>query len=153
FIDSFLDSSLGGDVANKLVAYLNLSPHSYALRCLEWSGFFSDELIGLEQGSAAQILEHILNKKWKLLPEDRDQVVMWHRFVFESASEKKEIQSSLIATGSDSVYTAMAKTVGLPLGIAAKLLMQKQIKTRGVAIPVSQEFYDPILQELREQGI
>lgn len=153
FIDSFLDSSLGGDVANKLVAYFNLSPHSYALRCLEWSGFFSDELIGLEQGSAAQILEHILNKKWKLLPEDRDQVVMWHRFVFESAGEKKEIQSSLIATGSDSVYTAMAKTVGLPLGIAAKLLMQKQIKTRGVAIPVSQEFYDPILQELRAQGI
>ena len=47
----------------------------------------------------------------------------------------------------------MAKTVGLPLGIAAKLLLQEKIQSRGVCIPVEQEFYEPILTELKLLGI
>jgi saccharopine dehydrogenase (NADP+, L-glutamate forming) len=47
----------------------------------------------------------------------------------------------------------MAKTVGLPLGIAAKLLMQGKVTGRGVVIPVEKELYEPILQELGELGI
>jgi saccharopine dehydrogenase (NADP+, L-glutamate forming) len=120
---------------------------------LRWSGFFDRELIGLHEGTPAQVLEHILNKKWKLKPEDKDLIVMWHRFVYEVSGVKKEIQASLIATGDDSTYTAMAKTVGLPLGIAAKLLLQNKISSRGVVIPVIKELYDPVLHELQNMGI
>jgi len=115
------------------------------MKRLNWSGLFSDEKVGLQKGTPAQILEHILNKKWKLNPDDKDLVVMWHRFKYDS----KIIEATLVAKGSNSVDTAMAKTVGLPLGIAAKLVIQGKIKQKGVVIPTSKEFYEPILEELR----
>jgi saccharopine dehydrogenase-like NADP-dependent oxidoreductase len=51
------------------------------------------------------------------------------------------------------VSTAMAKTVGLPLAIVAKLLTQRKISSRGVVIPTSQEFYEPVLKELQTLGV
>ena len=78
---------------------------------------------------------------------------MWHRFVYSIHGKQKEIQASLIAKGDDAVNTAMSKTVGLPLSIAAKLLMQGKIQQRGVVIPVAREFYEPILEELKGLGV
>jgi saccharopine dehydrogenase (NADP+, L-glutamate forming) len=78
---------------------------------------------------------------------------MWHRFCYEVDGRQKEIQASLVATGSDATYTAMAKTVGLPLAIAAKLLLLNSVKARGVVIPITAEFYEPILTELAASGI
>ncbi len=99
------------------------------------------------------MLEHILNKRWKLKTGDKDFIVMWHRFRYEVKGVSKEIQAYLTATGDDEVNTAMAKTVGLPLAISAKLLMLGKIKSRGVVIPVVKEIYDPVLSELGELGI
>ena len=130
-----------------------LSENGSEMERLTWSGFFSDEKIGLTSGTPAQVLEHILNKKWKLLPSDRDMIVMIHQFVAIVDGKRKKIQSSLVVRGEDSVHTAMAKTVGLPLGIAAKLLMLGKIKARGVAIPTAPEFYAPILEELESLGV
>jgi saccharopine dehydrogenase (NADP+, L-glutamate forming) len=120
---------------------------------LRWSGFFSTEPVGLSQGTPAQITEHILNKRWVLKPQDKDMIVMWHRFGYELAGRNHTIQSSLVVKGSDAVRTAMATTVGLPLGIAARLLLEGSIRTRGVAIPVWPELYIPILAELKQHGI
>lgn len=153
FINAFLGYHSQLMVEEKLCMACKISPTGPEMQRLRWSGFFDRELIGLNEGTPAQVLEHILNKKWKLLPEDKDQIVMWHRFVYESNEGRKEVHASLIATGDDSTYTAMAKTVGLPLGIAAKLLMQNKIISRGVVIPVVKELYQPILQELGELGI
>lgn len=123
------------------------------MKRLRWSGLFSDEKIGLSKGTPAKVLEHILNKKWKLQSGDKDFVVMWHRFGYVKGGASKEIQAYLIATGDDENNTAMAKTVGLPLAIAAKLLMLGKIKSRGVVIPVVKEIYGPVLAELAELGI
>jgi len=153
FINSFLGYHAQLMVEEKLCMACKISPTGPEMQRLRWSGFFDRELIGLNAGTPAQVLEHILNKKWKLLPQDKDQIVMWHRFVYESEEGKKEVHAHLIATGDDATYTAMAKTVGLPLGIAAKLLMQNKILSRGVVIPVVKELYQPILQELGELGI
>lgn len=78
---------------------------------------------------------------------------MWHRFVFETNGRSKVIRAQLAVTGTDEMNTAMAKTVGLPLGIAARLLLERKISSRGVLIPVTREFYEPILQELQRMGI
>jgi saccharopine dehydrogenase (NADP+, L-glutamate forming) len=78
---------------------------------------------------------------------------MWHRFVYKQDKKKKQIQASLIATGTDSVYTAMAKTVGLPLAISAKLLLEGKINLRGVVIPTLKEIYNPVLEELKHSGV
>ena len=153
FINSFLDFDRHQSVEEKMITQFNLRKDGPEFQRLSWSGFFSKEKIGLEKGTPAQVLEHILNKKWKLNPDDKDFVVMWHRFVFNQEGKEKEIQASLVAKGDDSTNTAMAKTVGLPLAIAAKLLLENKIKTRGVVIPTTKDFYEPILDELKGLGI
>jgi saccharopine dehydrogenase (NADP+, L-glutamate forming) len=123
------------------------------MKRLQWSGLFSKEKVGIERGTPAQVLEHILNKRWKLQPGDRDMIIMWHRFRYEIGGEPKETQAYLMTIGDDEIHTAMAKTVGLPLAIMAKLLLQGRIKSRGVVIPVVKEIYEPVLAELAELGI
>lgn len=152
FTASFLPKG-EGNVESRTAAFSHLAPSSPEMQRLKWSGFFSDERVGLASGTPAQVTEHILNKRWRLTGEDKDLVVMWHRFRFTHDGKPKEIQSSLVAKGSDPVHTAMAKTVGLPMGIAVKLLMEGKIRQRGVVIPVSREIYEPVLGELGKLGI
>ena len=151
FMKAFVSSE--GAVDEKICFMFRLSPDGEEMNRLRWSGLFSDEEIGMTKGTPAQVLEHILNKKWKLKTGDKDFIVMWHRFRFEREGKSKEIQAYLTVTGDDETYTAMAKTVGLPLAISAKLLIQGKIKSRGVVIPVMKEIYDPVLSELCELGI
>jgi len=153
FINSFLDNSAKTSLEDKLISYFKLSPHGEEMKRLRWSELFSDEKIGIHAGSPAQVLEHILNKKWKLKSGDKDFIVMWHRFVYEIGNTRKEIQAHLTVTGEDEINTAMAKTVGLPLAIAAKHLLEGKIKSRGVVIPVHKDIYDPVLEELSQSGI
>lgn len=151
FISSFLDA--GKNAQEEIGRRFSLSSNGEELKRLKWSGFFSDEKVGLEKATPAQALEHILNKKWKLKPGDKDFIVMWHRFKYLLGGKEKEIQAWLTATGEDETQTAMAKTVGLPVAIACKLLLQNKIRSRGVVIPVTPEIYLPILSELKELGI
>jgi saccharopine dehydrogenase-like NADP-dependent oxidoreductase len=153
FIDAFLYQASGVSVQEKVCHQLGLKLQGPELTKLRWSGLFTAELVGLERGTPAQILEHILNKKWKLNPTDKDLIVMWHRFVYSLNDEIKETQASLVVRGEDWAKTAMAKTVGLPLAIAATLMMMGKIKSRGVVMPITPEFYNPILTELAEYGI
>jgi saccharopine dehydrogenase-like NADP-dependent oxidoreductase len=153
FINSFLSGHYAQSVAERVSSLFKLPLDGEEMKRLRWSGLFTDEKVGLEKGTPAQVLEHILNKKWKLNTGDKDFIVMWHRFRFEMGGKQKEIQAYLTTTGDDEINTAMAKTVGLPLAISAKLLMQGKIKSRGVVIPVIKEIYDPVLNELGSLGI
>jgi len=103
--------------------------------------------------SAADVLQASLESKLLLHPHDKDMVVMLHEIEFEIDHHKKYARSMLIIKGHDSVHTAMAKTVGLPLGIAAKLILQKKIGLTGVQIPIYPEIYEPVLKELQLMGI
>ncbi|MBS1508466.1 MAG: saccharopine dehydrogenase NADP-binding domain-containing protein [Bacteroidetes bacterium] len=155
YMSAFLDSASSpkGKEEDSVCSMFGLSPNGEEMKRLSWSGLFSDEKIGLDKGTPAQILEHILTKKWKLSPGDKDFIVMWHRFTYRLGGKQKEIQAWLTSTGDDEIQTAMAKTVGLPLAIAYKLLLQGKIKSRGVVIPIMEEIYAPILRELNELGI
>jgi saccharopine dehydrogenase-like NADP-dependent oxidoreductase len=154
FIDAFLPPLANiKKIEKKACAYFDLTPRSAEISMLRWSGLFEEVPVGLSHGSPARILEHILNKKWALRDEDKDQIVMWHRFRYLLDGQRKEIQASLVATGFDAVNTAMARTVGLPLGIATRLIAENKIRSRGVLIPTTAEFYDPMLAELGSLGI
>lgn len=151
----FLNRFLEGDSASaeeRLMKQVGLAKDSHELACLRWSEFFSDEPVGISSGTPAAMLERILSKKWKLAPDDRDRVVMWHRVRYAVGETSRQLVATLDCTGTDSTRTAMARTVGLPLGIAVKLMLQGKIKSRGVVIPVEEEFFQPILKELREKG-
>lgn len=153
FLECFLDGDSSLTVQEKLIRQFGLNGNSGEIKRLQWSGFFDHEPIGLPRSTPAQIVEHILNKKWKLNMDDKDMIVMWHRFRYMLDGKRREIQASLIARGENAVHTAMAKTVGLPLAIAAKQLINGNITLRGVQIPISKELYAPILSELRAEGI
>jgi len=151
YISSFLDS--GKSVQEEICKRFSISAQGEEMKRFNWSGLFSNEKVGLEKATPAQALEHILNKKWKLKAGDKDFIVMWHRFKYSLNGKEKEIQAWLTATGEDETYTAMAKTVGLPIAIACKFLLQNKFSSRGVVVPVTKEFYEPILSDLNDLGI
>ncbi len=153
FINSFLSYNPHDSVELKLAHYLNLDMQGDIMHKLKWVGVFSDELVGLKEGTPAQILEAILRKKWTLNSYDRDMIVMWHKFNYIDKSNndrETEIHSSIVTIGENTTHTGMAKTVGLPLGIATKLILEDKIESRGVIIPIIKELYEPILSELSE---
>jgi saccharopine dehydrogenase-like NADP-dependent oxidoreductase len=154
FINSFLPYSPTDSVELKLRQYMKIDQDDELWFKLEELDLFNKEKkVGLKDATPAQILQKILEEKWSLKPEDKDMIVMFHKFGYSQNGEKKQINSHLVIKGDDQIYTAMAKTVGLPVGIATLKILNGEIKTPGVQLPVTKEIYDPILKELEEYGI
>ncbi|MFB0924695.1 MAG: saccharopine dehydrogenase C-terminal domain-containing protein, partial [Vicingaceae bacterium] len=154
FINSFLAYNQNDSVELKFKHYLNIRQDDIEMfEKFEWLGIFEDTKIGLKNVTPAQILQHILEQKWTLADDDKDMIVMWHRFRYVLKGEDKEIHSSMVVKGDDQRYTAMAKTVGLPLAISVKMILNGTIATPGVHVPIIKEIYNPILDELENYGI
>jgi saccharopine dehydrogenase-like NADP-dependent oxidoreductase len=154
FTNSFLQYSKVYLVEEKLANLLKVSTDDALMKKIAWLGLLGHEKIGLKRATPAQILQHLLEKKWKLEQGDKDMIVMQHIFEYENAKgEAKTLTSSLVVIGENEQETAMAKTVGLPLGIAAKLLLQGKIDLKGVVIPVQKQIYAPVLKELESYGV
>jgi saccharopine dehydrogenase (NADP+, L-glutamate forming) len=104
--------------------------------------------------SSFDVLLKLAESKWKLKKDDKDMIVMLHEIEFLDASGSLNfVASSLVMTGKDPLRTAMAETVGLPLGIAAGLVLEDKIHQKGVIIPTCPEIYNPVLHELDSCGI
>jgi saccharopine dehydrogenase-like NADP-dependent oxidoreductase len=103
--------------------------------------------------SNASVLQWILETKWALGKTDKDAVVMMHEVDYILEGKKYSVQSSLVLTGKNHEHTAMASTVGLPLGIAAEAYLKGQLNITGLHIPTIPELYQPILSKLKEEGI
>ncbi len=143
------------DVKGQAAASLSVKMHeaSLILKQLFFLGLDSDEMINKGNCTAAEILQFIVEKKLALQEKDKDMVVMMHEIEYEIKGKHNKIRSRLIVKGEDSVYTAMAKTVGLPLGIAAKLILDGSLTVTGLHIPVLPAIYIPVLEELAKHGI
>jgi saccharopine dehydrogenase-like NADP-dependent oxidoreductase len=149
-VEAYLPASplAGLELPLRLANYLGLNPVGQEMGRLNWLGLFSDRVVGLANATPAQLLEKLLTEKWALEPHDHDLIVMQHLFEFELNGRINHLTSSLAVEGDDAVQTAMAKTVGLPLGMAVRRLAQGQLQQRGVVIPVQASLYEPILDEL-----
>jgi saccharopine dehydrogenase-like NADP-dependent oxidoreductase len=123
------------------------------LKQLFFLGLNDDIVINKGLCSAADVLQFILETKLLLQPGDKDMIIMLHEIEYELHEKKSTIQSCLVVKGEDNVHTAMAKTVGLPLGIAAKLILEEKITETGLHIPVLPSIYNPVLKELQQNGI
>ncbi len=154
FINSFLPFNPTDSVELKLMHYLKIDQDSGLMEKLQWLDIFSDKVVGLKDATPARILEHILKQKWTMAPDDKDMVVMWHKFFYHN-DEKEAFQqtSALVVIGDDRGHTAMAKTVGLPMGIAAEMVLQGRINVTGLHLPVLENIYQPVLQELEKHQI
>ncbi|MEO7175328.1 MAG: saccharopine dehydrogenase C-terminal domain-containing protein [Saprospiraceae bacterium] len=152
WIDGYLPQ---GDesISIRTARFLDLKPDDPVMHQLEWLGLFSDQKIPVDNASPASILEDLIIRKWKLQPEDLDLIVMQHVFEYKLNGQNFRKTSSLAIVGEDSINTGMSKTVGLPLGIFAKLYLQGKIELAGVQIPVIPAIYVPVLAELEANGI
>jgi saccharopine dehydrogenase-like NADP-dependent oxidoreductase len=125
-----------------------------ALKQLFFLGLEDEEtIINKGRCSAAEVLQFILERKLSLQPGNTDMVVMVHEIEYEKGELKHRLESSLIVLGEDDVRTAMAKTVGLPLGIAATMILEGKITISGLHIPIIPEIYTPLLEELKNFNI
>jgi saccharopine dehydrogenase-like NADP-dependent oxidoreductase len=154
FINSFLPYNENDSVELKLRHYLKIDLDDTLWDKLVWLGIFDGKKkSGLKNASPAQILQNILEEKWSLKPDDKDMIAMYHKFVYKMGDEFREITSEMVNIGEDETFTSMSNTVGLPLGICVKLVLNGTIQLKGVHIPTSKEVYDPILDELEDYGI
>ncbi len=153
FINMFLPFNDALTVEEKLCKQFSLTTDSVIFQKIAWLSAFSENKVGMENASPAQILQAICEKKWTLGSEDKDMIVMQHQFEYVQNGEQKKLNSSLLVFGDDPRYTSMAKTVGLPVAIATKLILSGAIKSTGVKIPTTKDIYVPVLKELEENGI
>jgi len=153
FTNLFLAYNPHDSVELKLMHYLNIPQDSEIMDKLKWLGVFSDTKIGMDKPTPAQVLQKILQDKWQLEKDDKDMIVMYHKFGYELKGELLMIESSMVSIGIDSKETAMARTVGLPVAIATRNILNGNIKTPGVQIPITKEIYQPMLEELAENDI
>ncbi|WP_435415525.1 saccharopine dehydrogenase family protein [Polaribacter aestuariivivens] len=154
FVNLFLAYSPSDSVELKLRSYLKIDQDDVMWeKLIELDIFNHKKKIGIKNATPAQALQKILSDSWTLKEDDKDMIVMQHLFGYEIDGEKRQIESSLVVYGENQTYTAMAKTVGLPVAIAALKILKGEIKTPGVQLPITKEVYEPILKELEGYGI
>ena len=152
FTEAFVPKGTGS-LERRLASLLGIELDAAVMKKLDWAGILSDEKITVVDGTPAQILENLLLTKWTLRPTDRDMIIMKHEFEYSLNGEIERLTSTLVMEGEDQVNTAMAKLVGLPLGIFVKLVMEEKITSTPRCIPVMKEVYEPVLAALKEYGV
>jgi saccharopine dehydrogenase-like NADP-dependent oxidoreductase len=154
FVNAFLPYSPSDSVELKLRHQLKIDQDDIVWnKLMELDIFNAKKRIQLIKATPAQILQKILMDSWTLSKDDKDMIVMYHKFGYELHGKKHQIDSNMVVIGEDQTYTAMAKTVGLPVAIATLAILNKKITTPGVQIPITPEVYNPILKELQNYGI
>ena len=154
YVNYFLSSNSNESIESKIKKKLEIDEKNVIWdKLLELDIFNSAKQISLKNATPAQILEYILLQNWQLEKNDKDMVVMYHKFGYKKNKKLYQIDSTMVSIGEDETYTAMAKTVGLPLAIATLAILNKKIKSIGVQLPTSKEIYLPILKELEKYNI
>lgn len=149
FVNLFLPYSQSDSVELKLRHQLKIDQDDIVWdKLVELDIFNAKKPVALKKATPAQILQKILMDSWTLDKTDKDMIVMYHKFGYEKNGKQYQIDASLVVLGEDHTYTAMAKTVGLPVAMATLAILNKKINTTGVQIPVLKEIYTPILKEL-----
>lgn len=159
------------EAKNMAAEFLSHKMHeaNLTLKQLFFLGLDDDAtLVNKGKCSAADLLQFALEKKLVLEPDDKDMIVMLHEIQYTDGSQQPSfakvpedkqapdthrVSSSLVVKGENSLRTAMAKTVGLPLGIAAKMILNGTIQLTGLHIPTSRTIYEPVLAELKKYGV
>jgi saccharopine dehydrogenase (NAD+, L-glutamate forming) len=154
FVNTFLPYSDSDSVEIKLRHNLKIDQDDIMWdKLLDLDLFNDDKFIGIENATPARALQKILSDTWTLAENDKDMIVMYHRFGYELNGEKKLIESSMVNIGKDQSQTAMSKTVGLPVAMVTLAILNGKVSTTGVQIPIKKEVYEPILKEMESYGI
>jgi len=154
FVNSFLPYSPTDSVELKVRHELKIDQDDIMWgKLLELDLFNPTKKVGIKDATPAQMLQKILEDTWTLKQGEKDMIVMYHKIGYELDGIKKQIDSTMVCLGDGDKQTAMAKTVGLPVAIAALKILNSEITEPGVQIPIKATIYKPILEELELHGI
>ncbi len=154
YINLFLPYSPTDSVELKLRHNLKIDQDDLMWGKLEELDIFNGEkTLDIKDATPAKALQKILMDQWTLAENDKDMIVMYHKFGYELNGKKHRIDSNMVILGDDQTFTAMSKTVGLPVAIASLKILNKEITTPGVQRPLTKEVYEPILKELENYGV
>lgn len=153
-VSMFLPSGANGGAEEGALRYLGLDAEDPTFRKLKWLGLFSEEPIGGSPRTAVQALARLLTEKLDLPPGGRDVVILLHQLEVAYPDGRTErICATLLEHGEPDGVSAMARTVGLPTGIAARLLLDDGLGITGCHLPTEPAIYRPVLAELEREGV
>ena len=153
FLNTFLPYDITKPVEDKLREFLGAGKED-VLEIYRWLGFFEAvPPMGKPDASPAQVLQIILEAKLQLEENDKDMLVMYHEFLYELNGKQRKVTSHMVNLGKDKMYTSMSNTVGFPVAICAKLILNGTITETGAVLPLAKGIYNPVLNELDELGI
>jgi saccharopine dehydrogenase (NAD+, L-glutamate forming) len=153
FINSFMAYQTDIPIETKLARYIGFSEDSDMMSRLKWLGIFENKKIGVKGLTPAKVLQKILEEKWRLSEGDKDMIVMQHQFDYLRNGEHIKRFATMVYIGQDSQHTAMSMTVGLPLAMTARRILEGTYTRTGVQLPIDPEIYNPVLAELENYQI
>lgn len=143
-----------GTIQQHIAKKLDIKPDDKIISMMQWLGMFDERIINQKKATSAQVLLELISDKWQMSPKDKDMVIMQHEVEYIHKEKKTKMISTMVLKGENSEYTAMAKAVGLPMAVLAKLVLTNKIRVPvGVLIPNMAAVYRPILTELHHHGI
>ena len=138
----------------EMAASLSISEDDKTIVALEWLGYFSDTPLPAGKKTAFEVMVHTLSTLMEYKENERDMIVLFHRFVCETSDGvRQDVTSTMIDYGIPGGDSAMARTVSLPAAIGARIICEGKVSLKGVVIPVAKEIYEPILEELEKMDI
>lgn len=144
------------NLEHRVANFLNISPTGKIMENLTWLGLFSDEPIQCTDDTSAGVLVDILKKKLSLPEKGRDMVAIVHEIEAKFPEENnrmEKITSTFVEYGEPSGFTAIAKTVGLPSALAAKLILTGELPISGCHIPTHPAVYSKVLPKLKDMKL
>lgn len=127
---------------------------SHIVLGFKWLGLFSADVSVEKRGNVLDTLCALLEKKMQYGPTERDMVLLQHRFLVETKDKKRETHfSTLLEFGEPNGTTAMAKTVGVPCGIAVQLILDGKLNKKGVIAPMTMDICEPLITALEAENI
>jgi saccharopine dehydrogenase-like NADP-dependent oxidoreductase len=154
--EMFLPLSVNGTKLHTRVAnFLGISPTGKIMDNLNWLGLFGEDKIGGNVKTPADVLIKILNEKMPLPAGARDMVALIHEIeaFYPKENKREKIISTFVEYGEPNGFTAIAKTVGLPAAISAKLILTDNLPITGCQIPTHPMIYTKVMEELKALGL
>ncbi|XP_066174666.1 alpha-aminoadipic semialdehyde synthase, mitochondrial isoform X1 [Sylvia atricapilla] len=137
----------------KEAVFSKLGKDKSQLEAVEWLGLLGDELVPEADSIVGALAKH-MEMKLPFGTGERDMIVMRSEIGLRHPSGHLEDKCiDLVVYGDNQGYSAMAKTVGYPAAIAAKMVLDGEISAKGMVIPLTKNVYGPILERVRAEGI